>query len=302
LAADELTDRGTVRRLLREAGIRPSKRLGQSFLVDRAVVDAISRIVAEASPRRIVEIGAGLGTVTRALASLAREVVAIEIDRRLVAILERTVGDFDSVTVRHGDVLDYAFGERESAPKALVFGSLPYASTAPILQHLVAHRRSIAAVVLLTQREVARKIEASPGASGSALGVLIRAYADVDLLRRVGRESFHPVPTVESSLWTMRFLERARFSAGPGAFFAVVRTVYGVRRKMLRVALRSLVPRERVGDVLRTAGIEGDVRGETLGFDELDRLAHALEEDESSFGKADSEGEGRRPSGPSPRP
>jgi 16S rRNA (adenine1518-N6/adenine1519-N6)-dimethyltransferase len=287
LLADELTDRATVRRLLGEAGIRPSKRLGQSFLVDRAVVDAISSIVAEASPPRIVEIGAGLGTVTRALAPLAAEVVAIEIDRRLVAVLGRTVAGLKSVSVRHGDALDYAFEDREDAPKVLVFGSVPYAATAPILQHLVAHRRSIAAAVLLTQREVAEKIEASPGASGNALGVLVRAYADVEIVRRVGRESFHPVPGVDSSLWTMRFLDRPRFSAAPEALFAVVRAVYGARRKMLRAALRSLVPRERVGHVLRAAGIAGEVRGETLGFDGLDRLAQALAEDESSPGKAD---------------
>ena len=285
MAADELTNRSTVRRLLHEAGIRPARRLGQSFLVDRGVVDAIARTVAEASPTRIIEIGAGLGAVTRALAPLASDVVAIEIDRRLVSVLERTVGDLDSVSVRHGDALDYAFDAPAGTPRALVFGSLPYASTASILQHLVAHRRAIKTAVVLTQREVAAKVEASPGASGSALGILVRAYADLEPIRQVGRESFHPVPDVDSTLWTIRFREKPRFTAEPEAFFAAVRAIYGVRRKMLRVALRPLLPREHVAEVLRTAEIEGDVRGETLGFEELDRLARALVTSGISFGR-----------------
>jgi len=285
LAADDLTNRSTVRRLLREAGIRPAKRLGQSFLVDRGVVDTIARTVGEASPTRIVEIGAGLGAVTRALAPLATDVVAIEIDRRLVSILERTVGNLDSVTVRHGDALDYTFDAPEGASRTLVFGSLPYASTAPILQHLVARRRAITEAVILTQREVAAKVEASPGASGSALGILVRAYADVAAIRQVGRESFHPVPDVDSTLWSIRFCEEPRFTAEPEAFFAAVRAIYGARRKMLRVALRPLLPRERVAEVLQTAGIEGNIRGETLGLEELDQLARALEASGIPFGK-----------------
>ena len=276
MAADGLTDRATVRRLLLDAGVRPSKRLGQNFLVDGAAVDAIARVAADAKPTRIVEIGAGLGAVTRALAPLAPEVVAIELDRRLADVLEQTVSDLDSVSVWRGDILDYAF-EGSGNRGTIVVGSLPYASTAAILQHLVAHRGAISTAVVLTQREVAEKIAASPGQAGSALGVLVRAYADVEIHRAVGRGSFHPVPDVDSLLWAIRFLDRPRFEAESDTFFAVVRTIYGVRRKMLRVALRALASRETVAEVLDRAGVEGTDRGETLGFDALDRLARAFE-------------------------
>lgn len=276
MAADDLTDRATVRRLLLEAGVRPSKRLGQNFLVDTVVIDAIASAAAKEAPRRVIEIGAGLGAVTRALARLSPEVVAIELDRRLADALEQAVAGFDSVSVWQGDVLDYGL-EASGDGETIVVGSLPYASTAAILQYLVAHRGAISAAILLTQREVAEKIAASPGPSGSALGVLVRAYGDVEIHRAVGRGSFHPVPGVDSLLWEIRFLDRPRFEAESATFFAVVRAVYGLRRKMLRVALRSLASREAVARALKQAGIEGTDRGETLDFDALDRLSRAFE-------------------------
>ncbi len=272
----DLTDRRTIRRLLAELGVRPSKRLGQSFLVDAEALDAIREAVAGEEPTRIVEIGAGLGAVTRVLAPLAREVTAIELDRRLVEGLRRTIGDVPAVTVSLQDALEYRFARAPDGEKALVVGSIPYAITAPLVQHIVAGRGAVTGAVLVTQAEVAEKIAASPGPSGSALGVLVRAYADVRLIRRIGRESFHPVPDVDSTLWTIRFLDAPRFTADSAAFFAVVRAIYGVRRKMLRVALRSIATREALVRALETAGIEGTVRGETLDFDELDRLTRAL--------------------------
>jgi 16S rRNA (adenine1518-N6/adenine1519-N6)-dimethyltransferase len=277
LLSEQLTDRKTVRRQLAEAGVRPSKRLGQSFLVEPGVLDAIRDVVSDAQPERIVEIGAGLGAVTKVLASLAQEVIALEIDARLVDTLTRNVGGLPSVAVCHEDALDYCFPDASEGGKAFVVGSIPYAITAPILQRLVAHRAGISAAVLLTQREVAEKIAASPGPSGSALGVLVRAHADVQLLRRVGRGSFFPVPEVDSTLWMMRFLESARFRAGAETFFAMVRAIYGVRRKMIRAALRPLASREQLAEAFKAAGIEETVRGETLGFAELDRLACAFE-------------------------
>ena len=277
MVADDLTDRKTVRRQLAEAGVRPSKRLGQSFLVEPGVLDAIRDVVSDAQPERIVEIGAGLGAVTQVLAPLAHEVIALEIDARLVDVLTRNVEGLPSVVVCHENALDYSFPDVPERGKVFAVGSIPYAITAPILQRVVANREGISAALLLTQREVAEKIAASPGPSGSALGVLVRAYADVQLLRRVGRGSFFPVPEVDSTLWVMRFLEGARFKAGAETFFAIVRAIYGVRRKMIRAALRSLAPREQLSEILNEAQVEETVRGETLSFDELDRVACAFD-------------------------
>ena len=259
--------------MLHEAGVRPSKRLGQSFLVEPAILEAFRDAVSEMKPRRIVEIGPGLGAVTRVLAPLAPEVVAIEIDGRLADMLRRNLADLPSVTIFHQDALSYVLPEDDGT---WVVGSIPYAITAPILQHLVTHRRSISGAVLLTQREVAEKVAASPGPEGSALGILVQAYSDVRLVRRVGRGGFYPSPDVDSTLWTMRFLEEPRFTSNPKTFFAVVRTIYGARRKMLRAALRLALTRETVAAALQKADLDGSIRGETFGFAELDRLAVAL--------------------------
>jgi 16S rRNA (adenine1518-N6/adenine1519-N6)-dimethyltransferase len=271
----DLTDRTVVQRILREADVRPSKRLGQSFLVDSTVLTSIAEIVRDAAPHRIVEIGAGLGTVTRVLAPLARQVVAVELDRRLVGVLERTVGETASVEIRTQDILDFDFvAEGETV---FVVGSIPYHLTAPIVRHLVRQRAAISGAALLTQREVAEKIAASPGVGGTAFGVFVRAYADVTSIRAVKRTSFYPPPDVESTLSKLSFLDAPRFQAAPDTFFSVVRAVYGARRKMIRKALRAILPSVDIARVLCEAGIEGSARGETFAFDELDRLARAIE-------------------------
>jgi 16S rRNA (adenine1518-N6/adenine1519-N6)-dimethyltransferase len=282
--SDELTDRATVRRLLEEIGVRPSKRLGQSFLVDAGVVRSIEEAARAFSPERIVEIGSGLGAVTEALARLSAPVTAVEVDGRLAEHLRSVFARSSAVSVSHQDFLDYSFSGAEG--KALVVGSIPYAITAPILQHLVECRDAISGAVLLTQREVEEKIAASPGASGLALGVLVRAYADVARIRLVGRRSFTPEPAVESALWTLRFRDVPRFTADAKAFFAVVRAIYGGRRKMLRSVLRDLAPTDVAAEALERAGIEPTVRGETLGFDGLDRLAKCLVAAKIGLGRA----------------
>jgi 16S rRNA (adenine1518-N6/adenine1519-N6)-dimethyltransferase len=156
-----------------------------------------------------------------------------------------------------------------------VVGSIPYSITAPILQKLVEARASIRVAFLITQREVADKILASPGPAGTSLGTLVRAYAEVEIVRRVPRGSFHPVPAVDSTLWKLAMRDEPRFASPPEMFFAVVRAIYGARRKTLRNALQRAFACDDVAAWLARAGLEGGVRGETLDFEALDRLAAA---------------------------
>jgi 16S rRNA (adenine1518-N6/adenine1519-N6)-dimethyltransferase len=261
--------------VLRQLGVRPSKRLGQSFLVDPGVVQAFADAARAFAPQHIVEIGPGLGAVTEALALVVPRLTAIEVDGRLAQRLAEAFADRPSVQVLHEDVLDHSFSGDEDI---LVVGSIPYAITGRILQHLVEGRSGLVGAVLLTQREVAEKIAASPGPDGSALGVLVRAYADVERIRRVSRGCFFPEPDVDSALWTVCFLEAPRFSADAETFFAVVRAIYGARRKMLRSALRGFAARTDARRALELAEIDPTDRGETLGFDALDRLAVSIRE------------------------
>jgi 16S rRNA (adenine1518-N6/adenine1519-N6)-dimethyltransferase len=156
-------------------------------------------------------------------------------------------------------------------------GSIPYSITAPILKKLVAERESIRSAILVTQREVAAKVEASPGPDGTSLGVLLRAYADVTLVNTISRHAFYPVPEVDSCLWKLTMRASPRFTGREAEFFAVVRAIYGARRKTLRNALQRAFSPDAVTRILEDSGTDGQVRGETFGFLELDSLARAAE-------------------------
>ncbi len=271
-----VTDRGVVRALLAEIGVRPSKRLGQSFLVDTGVLADLESSLEGTSPGTVVEIGPGLGAVTEVLLRHALKVVAVEVDRRLAELLEDRLGREDRLEVVREDILRLDLAERLGGGPAYIVGSLPYRITAPILKWMIGQRDAFSGALLITQREVAEKITASPSKRGSALGILVRAYADVEIVRRVNRGSFFPVPEVDSTLWSLTFRDRPRFGSDEGSFFAVVRALYGTRRKMIRGALRALLPAEAILTVLEEAEVDGTARGEELDFEQLDRLASAV--------------------------
>jgi len=272
------TDRREVKRLLERSGIRPSKRLGQNFLVDRKIIAAIEDLVAGLKPAWIVEIGSGLGALTGSLSRLARRTIAIEIDPRLVEELRRTFVGVDSVEIHHQDFLSFDFAELRETEKGVVVGSIPYRISSPIIRHLVESRRFIEKAVLITQREVASKILGSPGRDGTSLGVLVQAYAEVAFIMEINRGSFYPTPEVDSTLWMISFTGDPRFTAEADLFFTLVRAIYGKRRKMLRSALRSLFTQDRIEAALKDAGIDGRIRAENLDLSALDRLANAFKQ------------------------
>ncbi len=260
---------------LREIGVRPSKRLGQNFLVDREVLSRIVSEVERAGPETVLEIGPGLGTVTRELAGLGARVIGVEVDRRLAAGLRREFAGAKNVEIVEGDFLRFDFAALGPG-RVYVVGNLPYRITSPILARLIEERGRICGAILLTQAEVAEKIAGSPGPHGSALGVFVQAYGKVELLRRVPRTAFYPVPAVDSVLWRLEFLPAPRFASAPDDFFTLVRAVYGKRRKMLRRVLRDLLPPDRIDPLLEQLGIDPTRRGETLTISELDRLTQAI--------------------------
>ena len=271
----ELTAKRAIISRLRTLGVTPRKRLGQNFLVDSDVLAQIAAEVEKAAPHEIIEIGAGLGTVTRKLRELAVRVIAVELDHRLAAALEEDFASFRNVEIIEKDFLELDLKKLGKGPYYVV-GNLPYRITSPILAKLVQGRERITHALLLTQEEVAQKIMDSPGVHGSALGVFVNAYASLELLHGVPKTSFYPVPQVDSALWRMEFLDRPRFTADKDTFFALVRAIYGKRRKMLRRALRDLIPTNKVDKILNVASISPTRRGETLSIAELDRLAHAI--------------------------
>jgi len=271
-----LTSPQQVATLLRSQQIRPSKTLGQNFLVDRNVLTAIIEQVSANRPVAVVEIGAGLGTMTQELSRIAPTVIAVEIDHRLAHILRMTTGALKNVTVWQGDFLAFDFTAHSPGDKVVVVGNIPYRSTAPILSKIIDNRSSITYALLMTQQEVAMKIAASPGPQGSVLGILVQAYAEVEIIRPVPRQAFYPIPKVDSMVWQLTFSNQPRFSVDHKLFFTIVRALYNKRRKMIRRALRDILPSNAIAAVLMRAEIDPTARGETLSFVELDRLAQQI--------------------------
>ena len=276
MPSEQATDLAVVRRRLTELGVHPQKRFGQSFLVHRGIVEEIRDRICTLSPEIVVEIGPGLGALTEAVVDDVSRMIAIEVDPRLGESLRERLRERSQVDVRIADILTIDLSAEFDGRRVTVLGSLPYRITSPILKHLIDHRGVLERACLITQWEVAQKIAASPGKDGSALGVLVRAYADVSSPRRIRRGAFFPVPDVDSAYWEMSFLDRPRFAAAEDAFFRVVRTLYRHRRKMVRRALQEIVAKETIEGVLASAQVVGTQRGEQLSFADLDRLAAAL--------------------------
>ena len=263
-----------LRALLSRHGIRLRQGLGQHFLVDGNILSHIVTAILDTGGKRAVEVGAGVGTLTCALAPRLERLWAVEIDSRLIPLLQETVAPWPQVEVIQGDFLDLSlsrFGEG-----LLVVGNLPYQITSPVLLKLIREREPVAWGVFLVQLEVAEKLLAPPGPQASRLGLHVRAYYEPELLRRVPRTVFFPPPEVDSALIRLWRLPAPRISSPSEAFEATLKLVFSGRRKTLRRVLRGALPQGEVERLLADLGLDPQVRGEALEIPELDRLARAL--------------------------
>ena len=278
----DLADPRGLRDALRRHGVRAATSLGQRFLVDRGALAAIVD-AAEIGPQDdVLEIGPGPGVLTAALAAGARSVTAIEIDARMVAVLEETLAGRDNVRVVRADALKidlFAAGPR--APTRIV-ANLPYQITTPLLERFLADPRRPPLVTVLVQAEVARRMCATPaeGRERGYLSVFVQSFAEPRIVRRVPARAFRPPPRVDSAVVALR--TRAVPAFAPLAqepFLRLVSDVFRHRRKQLRSALghEAGMERERAGVALARAGIGPQRRPEELSLDEWVALAEAAE-------------------------
>ncbi len=269
----------SARGLLERHGIRPSRRKGQSFLIQPDIARRIA-LAADVPPgATVIEIGPGLGILTRALAPLCRRLLAVEIDSRLVRVLSEEGSLPPNVERIEGDALETDLGAmaRLWRAPALVVSNLPYAASTPLLFRLLEAGPVFRRWVLMLQREVAERILAAPGSKGyGALTVPLQLFTDVERLFSVGRMNFHPRPDVDSVV--LRFDVRSPGASGvadPALLRAVVRAAFGRRRKTLSNALSTLLG-PSVGALLKEAGIDPRARGETLSPAEFARIANLM--------------------------
>lgn len=293
----DLSSPKTLKMIMEAHGIRPQHRLGQNFLTEPKVLDAIVR-GSEAGPDDMVlEIGPGLGTLTQRLAEAAGRVLAIELDRNLVSILQKTVVEpHPNVEIIHGDAarvdLHKLLSERlPPGKKAKVAANLPYYITTPLVMRLLEEELPVDRIVVMVQKEVADRMTSPPGSKEyGALSVAVQYYTEPWIVTRVSRGSFLPPPEVDSAVVGMRLRERPPVDVPRAAFFKVVKAAFGQRRKALGNALSGGLglDKSRVQAALSLAGIDANRRGETLSLEEFASLARNIFTDDSL--QADNQG------------
>jgi len=260
--------------LLRRHGLRPKKEWGQNFLADEQLLRGLASLARLGPEDQVVELGAGLGHLTRALAATGARVVAVERDRELAPILRE---ELPSVEVVEADAksFDLRAVAARAGRRVVLCGNLPYHLSSPILFHLLDQRDAVSRAVLLLQREVAERIVAKAGGREyGLLSVLLQHVADARIGMAVPRHAFTPPPEVESAALVLEMLERPRAEVrDEQRFRALVKAAFSHRRKTLWNAVKNM-PGAR--EALAKAGIDAQRRGETLTVEEFAAVERAF--------------------------
>ncbi len=270
--------------LLDRYGLRAKKSFGQNFLISDRVLRAIADASVSSDMDWIVEIGAGLGTLTARIAErvTAGKVIALEPDPDMIRVLKAELGDVDNLEIEHVDAMKYDLRmvHRMVGEPIIVCGNLPYHLASQLIFKVIDARDVVKFAVFMIQKEMADRIVAKPGTKEyGALGVMVRTYCDVSTVIKVGAGSFVPAPKIDSTVIKMTPLANAepRVPIADHAHYSkVVHAAFGQRRKTLRNALRAVWPEEAVDAALASTKIDGQRRGETLSIEEFGRVAAAL--------------------------
>jgi 16S rRNA (adenine1518-N6/adenine1519-N6)-dimethyltransferase len=263
--------------LLRQYNLRPKKGLGQNFLVDTTALEKILASAGIQAADTVLEIGPGLGSLTRYLALAARQVVAVELDERLFPVLEDVLKPYPNVRLVQGDILEIAPAELVDSTGYLVVANIPYYITSALLRHLLESQPAPRRLVLTVQREVAARICAKPGQM-SLLALSVQVYGQVEVTTRIPAGAFYPSPKVDSAVVRLDLYPEPRLPRPDlEHFFRLIKAGFSQKRKTLRNALSAglrLTPAEAQG-LLQAAGIQPQRRAESLDFDEWGQLVRA---------------------------
>ena len=268
-----------IRELARRHGLRPTKALGQNFLIDPNLARAIAADAGVAGGDRVIEVGAGFGSLTLALAATGAEVVAIEFDRGLVAALREVVAPLDRVSVIDADVMRLDWGATLPGGGTWVLcANLPYNIATPLLLDVLADVPAISRALVMVQREVGERLAASPGDDGyGAVSVRVAARARASIVRKVPPSVFWPRPAVASVVVRIERLASPPVDPDDPTLWRVVDAGFAERRKTMRNALRRLgVPIADADDVLLAHGLSPNLRAEELGLDAFAAIAADL--------------------------
>lgn len=268
--------------IVRKHGFKFTKSLGQNFLTDSSVLRDIVEGAEVNKEDFVIEIGPGVGTLTRELLQNAKRVCAIELDSELIPILTEELKDFDNFTLVHKDAMKVDFNEIIGDEKSVkLVANLPYYVTTPIIAKLLNDEYKFKSLTVMIQKEVAERIAAAPDSKDyGALSLLVQYYCDTNIVRRVGPGSFVPQPKVDSIVIRLDRLEEPRVKVkDTKLLFRVIRDSFNMRRKTLWNALKPIgLSKESLLQAFEKAGIDPGRRGETLSLEEFAVLADKIKE------------------------
>lgn len=313
-AYPKLIEPESTKALMRELGFDTKKRFGQNFLIDKGVLERIMAGSNITKDDTVLEIGPGIGTMTQALSEKAGRVIAVEIDRDLIPILEKTLSGCDNVTVLNKDILEVdlqtldnqlqsfdglnqdrsvksarsdeqqqKLSKISSAPAYKVVANLPYYITTPILMKLLESGAPISSITVMVQKEVADRMKAAPGGKDyGALSLAVQYYSDPVILAKASSGCFLPPPKVDSEVicLTVKAPEDRVLVKNPAAMFSLIHAAFSQRRKTLVNALKNdpslKLSREQVIGALSKLGLDETIRGERLSVQQFAQLSNLL--------------------------
>ncbi|MFA7412292.1 MAG: 16S rRNA (adenine(1518)-N(6)/adenine(1519)-N(6))-dimethyltransferase RsmA [Tissierellaceae bacterium] len=272
-----------IKEILRSYGFKFSKSLGQNFLIDGNIVRKIVEAANVGKEDHVLEIGPGIGTLTEELALRAKKVLAVELDRNLLPILERTLGKYENVEIIQGDILkvdlDKIIDEKLGGGPVKVVANLPYYVTTPIIARLIEDNLRLETIVVMVQKEVAERMAAKAGGKEyGSLSVFVNFYSLPEILLKIPKTVFMPEPKIDSALIKLN-LRKDLPDVDRKQFFKIVRASFSKRRKTILNSLSSYgfdIDKEIIKSSLEAANIDPKVRAENLRVEDFLRLSKSL--------------------------
>lgn len=280
-----LYDINTIKKVLSKHGFTFSKALGQNFLIDPDVCPQMADSLNSDGTVGVLEVGPGIGVLTKELCRVSRRVVALELDKRLLPVLDETLGEFDNLGVINADVMSVdlkALIEEKFSDCSCVkvCANLPYYITSPVIMTLLESNLPVDEIVVMVQKEAGERLCATVGTRLSgAVTVAVNYYADSEILFNVGRECFMPSPKVDSVVIRLKLHKDKKYNVkDEKRFFTVVKCAFSQRRK---TALNSIsntmgVPKNRVSEIFSSLGLDSNIRAEKLTMEDFINIADLI--------------------------
>lgn len=284
MSDSRLSDISYIREVMERHGVNFAKSLGQNFLINPTVCPKMADLSGARDEAGAIEVGPGIGVLTYELSKVSKKVVSIELDKRLLPVLDETLSSCENVKIVNDDImkidLKNLIDEEFGGEKVAVCANLPYYITSPVIMRLLEEKLPISSITVMVQKEAAERLCAEPGTRAcGAVSAAVRYYAEPQILFRVNRGSFMPAPNVDSAVIRLKILDE------PGAkvsdekyFFKLIKAAFGQRRKTLTNSLSSglSVSKETVKNALAALGLNERARAEELKLHELAALCEEL--------------------------